>query len=128
MTPDELAARMALAELEFEAKGFTHRQAEIAVRRAAKLANTWASRCRPEYRETVYQALMERELVVSEGWIRNATSDETKRRYAEGVRKARERNHLREAYSDMGLDAQEVIRRWEESEAEAVAEYDRKFS
>lgn len=119
---------MALAELEFEAKGFTHRQAEIAVRRAAKLANGWASKCRPEYRETVQRALMERELTVSEGWIRNTTSPETRKRYAEGVRKARERGHLAEAYADMGLDPQEVIRRWEESEGQAVAEYERRFS
>ncbi len=128
MNLDQVAVRMAEAELEFEAKGFTERQAEIAVRRAFKMAKAYAERCRPETRAVVFDALVERELFVSEGWIRNSTSDETKKRYAEGVVRAKDRGHLLEAWQDMGIDAKEKADRWAEEIPAAIAAYDRKFS
>jgi hypothetical protein len=119
---------MAQAELEFSAKGFTERQAEIAVRRAFKMALSYAERCRPESRQVRFDAPVERELFVSEGWIKNSTSRETKQRYAEGVIRAKERGHLLESFQDMGMDAREKAEKWAEEIPAAIAAYDRKFS
>jgi hypothetical protein len=88
VTADELSARLGLAELELELKGYPVAQAQTAVRRAAKLAAAGAERLRPEIQGAAMSDLLEDELAGAEGWLQGVRVAATRGDYREGVQRA----------------------------------------
>lgn len=88
MSLANLTGRLAVAELELEAKGHEPRQAQAAVRRALGLAQRGAERLRPAIRDAAFEDLLAAELAGAEAWLQGVAAARARGDYEEGMERA----------------------------------------
>lgn len=88
MTPGQVAARLALAELELQVKGHSLIDARAATKRAAGYALGLAGHVRPQLREAVFEDLLARQLAGSDAWLKGVEEARARGDYRRGLERA----------------------------------------
>ena len=88
MTPEEVAARLAIAELELQTKGASEADARAATRRAVRYAGAIAGRLPDDMQPRAFDHLLDQELRDAEGWLQGVEAARARGDYRDGMERA----------------------------------------
>ncbi len=126
MSLEGVATRLAQAELELVALGYSERQAQMATRYATRSAQSLAGRLPPGQRDAVLPSLIEDALRDSPAWLDGCARAAREREYQREMGRAARDGQFKRAMQGYG-PAKRADRAWREGHPQAFENWAKAF-